>query len=200
MTKSIGARVAVLTFAGMALASCANGPLGSSPPDTFELSAPTVEHAPHHDRRQLLVPTPTALKALASNQVVVHTSPTAIQYLADSQWSDSLPDIVQAKLIQAYEGTGRLGGVGRPGDGLAIDDRVLIDIRDFSVSTVGAPVANVDLSVRILNDRTGVVRAQKSFRASAPVGGDGNDAFIAALNAAFDQTVRQIVVWTLDIV
>lgn len=200
MRKSRSGQLALVFAAMSTTAGCAGFPFGKTPPDTFELSAPAPVSGPAASRRQLLVPKPTALKALASNQVVVRTSPSSIQYLSNSQWSDSLPNIVQARLLQAFEDTGRLGGVGRPGDGLAIDDRVLTDIRAFSVSTVGAPVANVDVSVRILNDRNGVVRAQKDFRASVPVRGSGNAAFIAALNASFDRVVRDIVAWTLNVV
>lgn len=200
MKYSIGARVTVMALAGAMLSSCASGLFASAPPDTYELSAPSAVEGRRPDHRQLLVPAPTALKALASNQIVIHTSPTAIQYLAKSQWSDNLPNIVQAKLIEAYQDTGRLGGVGRPGDGLAIDYRVLTDIRDFSVSTVGSPVATVDLSVRILNDRTGVVVAQKAFHTTMPVASGGNPAFVSALDGAFDQAVRQVVSWTLSVV
>ncbi len=191
----------VLVLAAMStIAGCAGFPFGKSPPDTYDLSAPSKVSGPPARRRQLLVPTPTALKALGSNQVVVRTSPSSIQYLSNSQWSDSLPNIVQARLIQAFEDTGRLGGVGRPGDGLAIDDRVLTEIRAFGVSTVGAPVADVEISVRILDDKNGVVRAHRDFKASIPVGGSSNAAFVSALNASFDAVIRDIVSWTLTTV
>ncbi len=200
MTKSMCGRIILMFAVTSALAGCAGFPFGRTPPDTFELSAPSTPSGHSASRRQLLVPTPNALKALASNQVVVRTSPSAIQYLSNSQWSDNLPDIVQARLIQAFEDTGRLNGVGRPGDGLAIDFRVLTDIRAFSVSTAGAPLATVDISVRILNDRNGVVRAHKDFSASVPVNGSGNAAFVSALNVAFDHVVKDIVGWTLKVV
>ena len=200
MTRPISGRIVLVFAATSMVAGCAGFPFGRTPPDTYELSAPSQITGPAARRRQLLVPTPSALKALASNQVVVRTSPSAIQYLSNSQWSDSLPDIVQARLIQSFEDTGRLGGVGRPGEGLAIDDRVLTDIRAFSVSTAGAPMATVDISVRILDDRNGVVRAHKNFRATTPVSGSGNPAFIDALNSSFDQVVRDIVAWTLKVV
>jgi cholesterol transport system auxiliary component len=190
-------RVLVLSAAAAALSGCAGFPFGKTPPDTFDLTAPSRVEGPASVRRQILVTEPTALKALDSDKIVVHTSPSAIQYLSNSQWSDRLPNIVQAKLIQAFEDSGRVGGVGRPGDGLAIDYRVLSDIRAFGVSTVGTPMATVEISVKILNDRNGVVRTQKVFGTSAPVAGAGNDAFIAALDAAFDEVATEIVNWTL---
>jgi cholesterol transport system auxiliary component len=200
MTVSFPARLVMSGALTCLLAGCAGFPFGKTPPDTYELSAPANVRAaaPAVHRRQLLIPAPSALKALSSNQVVVRTSPSAIQYLSDSQWSDTLTSMVQARLIQAYEETGKVGGVGRPGDGLAIDFRILTDIRAFSVSTVGSPRATVDIAVRILNDRNGVVVDQRDFRAVSPVSGTGNPAFITALNRAFDKTLAEIVGWTLE--
>lgn len=200
MSVKIPVRTVLCGSLAFALSGCAGFPFGRTPPDTYDLTAlstPSVEHGPRAPKRQILVPTPTALKALNSDKVLIHTSPAAIQYLSKSQWSDQLPNIVQAKLIEAIEDSGRVGGVGRPGDGLAIDYRLLTDIRAFDVSTVGAPTARVEISAKILNDRNGVVMTQRVFEATAPVVGAGNEAFIHALNTAFDQVASEIVSWTL---
>ena len=57
-------------------------------------------------------------------------------------------------------------------------------------------VAEVDLFVRLLNDRNGEVRAAKEFTASAPVSGSGNRAYVDAMNRAFGQAASDIVRWT----
>lgn len=196
--KSMAARVLFLVATTSMLAGCAGFPFGKAPPDTYDLTVVAAKiTGPASPRRQLLVPAPTALKTLGGNQVVIHTSPSSLQYLSNSQWNDTLTNIVQSRLIEAYENSGHFGGVGRPGDGLAIDYRILTNIRDFSVSVVGRPTATVDIGVRVLNDRNGVVRAQKDFTATIPVSGTGNPAFVAALNTAFDQVLNQIVGWTV---
>lgn len=165
--------------------------------DTFDLSASPVVEGPAATRKQILVPEPTAIKALDSDQVVVRLSGSEIQYLAKSQWSDRLPAMVQSKLVEAFENTGKVGGVGKPGQGLAIDYQVITDIRSFEVSNVGGSRAVVEISAKILNDRNGTVGAQQAFRATVPVKGSGNAAFVAALDAAFNQVAGQIVAWTL---
>src|SRR3546814_8229705 len=83
--------------------------------DTFDLSLTAVGSGPSARNRQILVPEPAALKSLDSEQVVVRVSPSEIQYLAQSQWGDRLPRLVQSKLVEAFENSGRLGGVGKPG-------------------------------------------------------------------------------------
>src|SRR5699024_7160332 len=111
-------------------------------------------------------------------------SGSEMQYLAGSQWSDRLPRMVQSKLVEAFEDTGKLGGVGRPGQGLAIDYQVVTDIRAFEVDTT-KNVANIEISVKLLNDKNGTVRAQEVFRSSARINGSGNANLVKGIDSAF---------------
>ncbi len=195
LRNGTAARAALMAVLAATLAACGSGPAKN---DTFSLSATaSAVEGPSARSRQILVQQPSALKALDSEQIVIRPSPSEIQYLAQSQWSDSLSKMVQAKLVQAFENTGRLGGVGMPGQGLAIDYQIVTDIRAFEVQTAGADAAVVEISAKLLNDRNGTVRAQKVFRATVPVGGTGNPAFVKALDAAFAAVTADIVGWTL---
>ena len=156
-----------------------------------EIAGPTARN------KQILIPEPAALKALDSEQVVIRVSESEIQYLAQARWGDRLPKMVQAKLVEAYENSGKLGGVGEPGQGLAIDFQIVTDIRAFQIETAGGDHAHVEISVKILNDRNGSVKAQQVFSAVVPVNGAGNPAFIAALDAAFAKVTADMVGWTL---
>ncbi len=165
--------------------------------DTFDLSITPASKGASARNRQILVPEPTAVKSLNSEQVVVRVSQSEIQYLAESRWSDRLPVLVQSKLVEAFENSGRLGGVGKPGQGLAIDYQIVTDIRAFEVSAGSPRVANVEISAKILNDRNGTVRAQSIFKASLPVSGAENRDFIEALDRAFAKVGAEIVDWSL---
>ena len=171
---------------------------GESVPDTYALTAASIETAGSARNRQVLIAEPMALKALDSQQIVIRTSPAALQYLADSQWSDRLTKMVQAELVRAFENTGRVGGVGQPGEGLAIDYQVITTIRAFEVSTVGEDVAIVEISAKVLNDRNGVVRAQKVFRGISALTGSSNEAYVAALDRAFSTVTADLVTWALQ--
>ncbi|MDE1158529.1 MAG: ABC-type transport auxiliary lipoprotein family protein [Neorhizobium sp.] len=175
------------------LASCGT----AAKNDTFDLSLTPATEGPSAKTKQVLVPQPTAVKMLDSDQVVVRVSSSEVQYLADSRWGDTLPNLVQAKLVQAFENSHRLGGVGKPGQGLAIDYQVVTDIRTFEVNASGPRTATVEISAKILNDRNGTVKAQNVFRAVVPVSGADNRNFIGALNKAFAQVGSQIVDWSL---
>lgn len=165
--------------------------------DTYDLSAPASGAGPSAKGRQILVQQPTALQALNSEQIVIKVSSSEIQYLAKAQWSDKLPRMVQAKLVEAYENSGKVGGVGVPGQGLAIDYQVITDIRAFEIRTGGGSQAVVEISAKIVNDRNGSVRGQKVFSQTVPTGGGSNEAFIKALDRAFASVTTEIVDWTL---
>ncbi|OBQ75130.1 ABC-type transport auxiliary lipoprotein family protein [Mesorhizobium erdmanii] len=197
--KSIVSRSGVALLA-LALASCAALPGGGPAPlDTFELSAPSVD-AHGHSRKQILIAQPSALKALDSQNIVIKPSDRSIQYLKGAQWADRLPLIVQARLGETFQRSGSFAGVGKPGEGLAIDYQVIVEIRSFEVRVAGGEHAEVDLFVRLLNDRNGEVRASKSFTATAPVSGKGNAAYVGALDSAFGDAARQIVRWTDSVI
>lgn len=194
LRNGTAARAALVAVLAAMLAACGSTQAKN---DTFALTSVATADGPSARSRQILVPPPSALKALDGEQIVIRPSASEIQYLAGAQWSDSLSKMVQAKLVQAFENTGRLGGVGMPGQGLAIDYQIVTDIRAFEVQTAGADAAVVEISAKLLNDRNGTVRAQKVFRATVPVGGTGNPAFVKALDAAFAAVTADIVSWTL---
>jgi cholesterol transport system auxiliary component len=197
--KSIVFRSGVALLA-LSLASCAALPGGGPAPlDTYELSAPSVD-ARGHSRRQILIAQPSALKALDSQNIVIKPSDRSIQYLKGAQWADRLPLIVQARLAETFQRSASFAGVGKPGEGLAIDYQVIVEIRSFEVRVEGGEHAQVDLFVRLLNDRNGEVRASKSFTASDPVAGGGNAAYVGALDRAFGDAARQIVRWTDQVI
>lgn len=188
-----GAMMAGLLAFGL-LAGCSS----TSKNDTFDLTPATVTSAPRATKaRQILIADPSALKALDSEQIVVRVSPSEIQYLANSQWSDRLPRVVQSNLVEAFENSGRIAGVGKPGQGLAIDYQVVTDIRAFEIETTGNR-AVVEISVKLLNDRNGSVRDQQVFRAVVPTGGSDSSAYVRGLNRAFANVSQEIVTWTLS--
>lgn len=191
--KTGATRTAVIFSLALTVAGCGTR---AAVNDTFSLSSTPIVERPAPTNRQILVPEPTALQTLASDQIVVRLSRSELQYLAKAQWGDRLPRMVQDRLVQIFENTGRVG-VGKPGQGLAIDYQLITEIRSFEIVTDGGQTAVVEIFAKILNDRNGTVWTQKGFRAVAPVKGTGNPAFVAALDAAFAKAAADIVSWTL---
>ncbi len=196
-----GALVSFRTVPALLIALSVSGCASSKKLDTFDLSSPSpAVSASRKQGRQILIAAPSALKALDGENVVVRSGPHSISYLKGAQWADRLPSIVQSRFVQAFESTHRLGGVGRPGDGLAIDYQVLSEVRTFDIDVERGNNAVVEIAIRILNDKNGTVRASRVFRSSSPVSGPGNDAYISALDRAFDNVTSDVVSWTLSVI
>ena len=193
-----GLRACALS-AVLLVAGCAALPGGGPAPlDTYDLTAAAPQvSGPRRARTQVLVAEPSALKVLDGENIVIRPTAGSVEFLGGAQWADRLPRIVQARLVETLQATGRLGGVGRPGEGLAIDYQIVTEIRAFEIRADGAPRAEIRFYVKLLNDRNGVVRAARAFEATAPVAGSGNSAYVAALDRAYGQIAGEVVGWAL---
>ena len=192
------AAVLVLLLAVLGLSGCAGTLFTSPPPNTYALLGPAdVPVKRGASTAQILVPAPTALKILDSQSVVVMRG-ALVAYYPDAQYTDTLPRVVQARIIDAFERSHEAHAVGRPGEGLAIDYQIITEIRKFDIRLDGNDRAEVELFVRVLNDRNGTVRAAKEFTAQAAVSGSGNAAYASALDAAFRAASVEIVDWSVS--
>lgn len=194
--RSIAAVVAL----SMSVSGCALLGGKAKPLDTYELTAPGADKGRARRGVQILITEPSALKALDSQNIVIKPQPGSIEYLSGAQWADRLPRVIQARLAETFQKSGQFAGVGKPGEGLAIDYQVVTEIRAFEVRLDGQSRAHVTLFVRILNDRNGVVRAARVFEGDATVSGSGNNAHVDALDAAFGKTATDIVSWVGSII
>ncbi|PZO80478.1 MAG: ABC transporter [Mesorhizobium amorphae] len=184
-------------IAASLLAGCAALPGGGPKPlDTYELSAPSLPERPSRGRTQILVADPSALQILDSQNIVISPAPGSLEYLGGAQWADRLPRVVQARLVETFQNASGFNGVGRPGQGLAIDYQLIVEVRRFEIAVNGGRSARVAFAVKLLNDRNGTVRAVRDFEATAPVSGTTNAAYVAALNSAFGEVAGEMVDWT----
>lgn len=177
--------------AALMVAAC-----GSRPVPTYNLSAPTGFSARGGGSGQLVVPTPTALAALNTDKIVVLPGDGQVAYLGDAQWSDSLPALVQARTIQAFENASLLRRVARPGDAVTADYLLNIDIRTFGLKiTPEGPQAVVELAAKLINSRSGRIMSAQIFRAAVPAASADGAVATAALDQASDQVLVEMVRW-----
>lgn len=147
-------------------------------------------------RGTLAIGLPTALQALDSERVVVQPSPGVINYLGGARWSDRLPRLVQARIVEAFENGKRIRAVVR-GDGQYRSDyQLATELREFGVLAGGEPTAVVEISARIVNERTGRVIAAQSFTARAETSSVDGPSATAAINHAFGIVLIDLVRWT----
>ncbi|WP_319532171.1 ABC-type transport auxiliary lipoprotein family protein [uncultured Cohaesibacter sp.] len=194
--RTVLRRLAVVSVCGLLAACSAVG--GKKELTTYDLTAPTnFSDISGRTNAQLLVSMPTALKSLDSEMIVVRPGGAEITYFGDSQWSDKLPVLVQDKLIQTLENSGRVRSVAKPGDGVVVDYKIATTIRAFELVDEQGGQARVSLSVKIINDRNGRVRASRLFTATAPANIANTPKAVAALDTAMDSVLRQLLLWVV---
>ncbi len=181
------------------LAGCSTLGLGptAKPDAIFDISVPTAfDGTVKKSSAQILVPTPNASDALSTSRIAVRAKGGSLSYLPGVSWSDQLPPLVQTIMVRAFENSGRVRAVGKPGESLAIDDQVIVDVRAFELDVTGSPAAHVTLGVKLLDERTGKVRATQVFDVSRPSASDRPKDAIVAIDQAASAAVSQVVAWT----
>lgn len=173
----------------MTLAACGGGPA----PTTYDLTAVRQGLRRTGGRRAIVVPEPTTIFALDSERIVIRAASGEITYLPRAQWSDRLPRLVQARLIQSFENAGR-ATVGRPTDRLAGTAQLLIDIRSFEVRE-GSRDAFVEVAAKLVASASGQVLNARLFGATSVVGAIDGQGAANALDQALGSVITQIVGW-----
>lgn len=184
--------VAMAFLVVFGLTACASMVSGR-PSAIFDLTVPG-EPAPSRGRAQVLVPEPTAVRALDTDRIAARPSASEYAYLPGAVWSDRLPKLLQTRLVQTLQNSGRARAVAVPGQGLLIDYQVVVDVRAFEYAAEGAVA---DFVVRVMDDRTGRVIRSRTFRHVVPIASGGNAGIVQALDYAMDQAFVEIANWAL---
>jgi cholesterol transport system auxiliary component len=183
-------RALSLAAAGsLLLAGCGGG----SAPTTYDLSAPRDFGRIGGGGGVLIVAQPTAVQALDSDRLIVKDSSGALSFLGGAQWADRVPNLVQTRLIQTFENGSRIAAVGRPGERIVPDFQLNTDIRAFNIDAASGQ-AVVEITAKLIGDRTGKVQRAKLFSARVPAGAEGAGA-AQALDQALSQVLIQIARW-----
>nr|WP_281502935.1 ABC-type transport auxiliary lipoprotein family protein [Ancylobacter crimeensis] len=185
----------VLGLAATGLGGCAALLGGNQAVPTFDLSAPRAVPVERTGVRVLVISDPTSLAVLNTEKIVVEPQPGQVAYLGNAQWSDRLPPLFQARLIETFENSSRARSVARPGDRVTADYVLLTDIRSFGLQTFASPEAVVEVSAKIVDDRAGRIVAAKVFTGRAPAGSSSGAEATRALDAASDQVFIELVKW-----
>ncbi|MEO6381228.1 MAG: MlaD family protein [Nitrobacter sp.] len=143
----------------------------------------------------LVIPEPTAVIKLDTQRFLF--SP-AKEYpgFAEAMWADSIPKLLQARLIESFENYDIAHAPLRSMDGVQADYQLLIDIRRFQIATDPEPAADIGLSARILN-KDGKVVAARLFQGTQKLEKVEPAAASAAFNDAFGRIAKDMIEWTV---
>jgi cholesterol transport system auxiliary component len=143
----------------------------------------------------LTVETQAATQMLDSVKIAVRPTPNALQTYKGAAWADTAPELLQVRVIEAFEDSGKVASV-RRGGGRG-DIGLMLEVRQFETVYRGAaPEAVIELQARLVDFRGRGV-ASKRFRQVVP----GTAADVPTMVDAFGQAMAaisgELVGWTL---
>ena len=164
-----------------------------APKTTFRLDLPKVDW-------QLDVEEPLANGGLDTNRIALLTSPIEVKYFANSRWIDRAPKLWQTLLVESFENTGKIVGVGRESAGLRSDYTLKSELRQFQAEYSGdnpIPTIRVRLNVKLVVEPREDIIAFRNFEYTVVASGGDIQSVILAFNEATNKVLRQVVEWTL---
>lgn len=203
MATVLATRRSVLAGCGLtlALAGCAGLPLGGSAPQLYTLTPKSTftEALPTVDW-QLAVERPASPAGLATTRIAVARGPHTIDYYAGAQWIDDAPNMVQRLLIESFENSKRIVGIGRQSVSLRSDFVLRIELREFQaqyVDGVEAPTINVRIGVKLVRMPQRHIIASTTIERLVTSPDNRMSSIIESFDQALGKVLRDIVVWTL---
>jgi len=145
---------------------------------------------------QWTIPEPTAVTMLETQRFLF--SP-AQEYpgFAEAMWADSLPKLLQARLIESFENYDIAHAPLRAADIGQTEFQLLIDVRRFRVAVDSKPIAEIALSARII-DKNGKVVASRLLEESEKFDHVAPPEAAAAFSEAFGRIAKNMIAWTVQ--
>jgi phospholipid/cholesterol/gamma-HCH transport system substrate-binding protein len=162
---------------------------------TYDLRAPQdFGHPEKALKGQLAIPEPTAVAMLETQRMLL-TPAQEYPSFADFLGADSIPKLLQARLIEGFENYDITHAPQRVAD--IGQFQLLIDVRHFRVAVGSEPAAEIGLSARIV-DKNGRVIASRLFADSRKFDKMEPAAAVAAFNDAFCRIAKDMIGWTVQ--
>lgn len=211
MRESIARRRLLRGGAGLGLAVLAWGTMGVSGCTVLSnVNTPT----PLYDLRprvdlpaglpkvqwQLVVAQPNTSADLDTSRIALRRDSNVTEYFANAAWVDNVPNMVQSKLIEAFDQSGSVA-VGRDVASLVPDYVLQIEIWDFQAE-YGGPVAgaHIRMTGKLVRMSDRKIVSTIAVENKAQSGGTDMQQVVAAFDKALGPTLVQLVTGTLKAV
>jgi cholesterol transport system auxiliary component len=164
-----------------------------TPKTTFPEGLPPVDW-------QMVVETPVSATSLNTSRIALQRTPLTFEYYADAAWTDNAPAMVQTLLIESFESTKRISGVGREAIGLRPDYILMTDLREFEAVYEGdnpIPTIWIRMNAKLVKLPERRIVASETFGEKLPATGGKLTDIVAAFDEALGRTFKQIVLFAL---
>ena len=193
--------IAAVIAIGVSVAGCGLQLPGTGPaPDLYDLSPKsTFDDGLPVIAEQLVIEEPAASRAIDSDRIAIRPSPFELKYYAGVRWSDRAPRMVQTLLVESFENSELIIGVGRQAIGLRGDYDLKPELREFHAETYsgGNPLIRVRINVKLIKQPSATIIKSKNFERTAQASGGDILSVIAAFDEALGGSMKRVVGWTL---
>ncbi len=172
--------------------------------DAYTLSPATSASSAAGGRRHLVVETPSAPGALATDRILIKPLPYQAQYLPGSRWTEPTPALVQTLLVASFQNLGGFRLVSRTGAGLMPDYTLMTEVQEFQAEPVasadaggvGPATVKVALLMTIIRESDRRIIATRRFAATDVAASDEILAIVSAFDRVLQRLLGEAVVWT----
>ena len=154
---------------------------------------------------QLLVEKTTSSAGLDTPRIAVAYSAIELDYFARSNWTDRAPQMVQRLIVESFENSERIVGVGSDAIGLRSDFLLKTELREFQAEypdkkdggEEGLPQVRVRLNAKLVKMPQRVIVASKTFEKVVPAEENSMKGIVTAFDDALGRAIKYVVIWTL---
>jgi cholesterol transport system auxiliary component len=163
-----------------------------TPKSTFDAKIPKVKW-------QLVIDQPAAPASLNTTRIALGRTAITVDYYARAVWTDTAPKLVQTRLVESFENSGKIISVGRDAVGLRSDYILKTELRHFeTIYYEGpAPIAYVQINVKMVKMPERVIIANMTAQRKIPAASQSLDAVVLAFDDALGKILKRIVEWAL---
>jgi cholesterol transport system auxiliary component len=150
--------------------------------------------------KRLVVDIPTASESLDTDRIALIRDRTRFDYYANSLWTDRVPVLLQALLVQVFENDGRIAAVARDASALTPDYVLETEIRDFQARYAGrgeqSPAVVVALAFSLVRMPDHRMVEQTVISESAPASSNSLDGVVETFDIVVGRVLMRSIAWT----
>ncbi len=160
----------------------------------YDLHPPVTFDTPHRSLNgSFVMADPTAIARLQT-QRFLFSPDQEVSGFDNAEWSDSLPVLLQARLLQSFENFDIAHAPLRGDSGVEAAPHLMIDLRQFEIVTSPSPRAVIAFSAKLV-DAAGHLKGARIFEQSVPIDTLSPPNAAAAFDQAFGGLARQLISW-----
>lgn len=147
---------------------------------------------------QLILEEPSCDGRLNTDKIIVQEASAELTHVTGARWVDRLPNLIQQLLLNLFENSQKIEGLGTPLDGIEADYVLLIDIRDFELIVEETKYVKVRLFAKLMRLRDREIIGARTFEKIVPLEQASFKEVIQAFLDATNNVGKDLVRWSLE--